>query len=126
MGTVNDFLVAYLDSIDERLLTYLDDNEELRLDTVQRLRFYATALLDGSITPDAVAEDRPDFFALVPAFVAAYAPEGIEGLQEKASFLESPTTGGGAPLTGADRAYLAAVETVLDMYPDMRTTDKEE
>jgi len=34
---VNDFLVTFLDSIDERLLEYLDEDEELRLDVVQRL-----------------------------------------------------------------------------------------
>jgi hypothetical protein len=36
-GTVNEFLVVYLDSIDERLLEYVDD-EELRIDAVRRLR----------------------------------------------------------------------------------------
>ncbi len=39
-GTVNDFLVTYLDSIDEQLLEYLDEDEELKLDAVKRLRFY--------------------------------------------------------------------------------------
>jgi len=28
MGPVNDFLVTYLDSIDEQLLEYLDDDDE--------------------------------------------------------------------------------------------------
>ena len=51
---MNDFLVLYLDSIDERLLEYLDEDDELKLDAVQRLSFYTTALLDGSITPDHV------------------------------------------------------------------------
>ena len=36
-GTVNDFLVTYLDSVDERLLEYLDEDDELKLDAVQRL-----------------------------------------------------------------------------------------
>jgi hypothetical protein len=36
-GTVNDFLVVYLDSVDERLLEYLDEDDELKLDAVQRL-----------------------------------------------------------------------------------------
>ena len=125
MEAVSEFLVVYLDSIDERLLDYLDEDDELCLDTVQRLRFYVTALLDGSISASAVAEDWPDFFDLVPAFVAAYAPEGMEELEEKAAFLGSPTTGGDVPLTEADGAYLAPVETVLDMYPDVRTTDEE-
>ncbi len=30
---VNEFLIVYLDSIDERLLDYLDQDEELRRDT---------------------------------------------------------------------------------------------
>ena len=34
---MSDFLVVYLDSIDERLLEYLDEDDELRLDAVQRL-----------------------------------------------------------------------------------------
>jgi hypothetical protein len=50
MEAVNDFLVVYLDSIDERLLEYLDEDEELKLDAVQRLRFYTSALLDGRST----------------------------------------------------------------------------
>ena len=57
---MNDFLPSYLDTIDERLLGYLDENDELRADTVQRLRFYTSALLDGSLSPAAVAEDWPD------------------------------------------------------------------
>jgi hypothetical protein len=119
---VNEFLVVYLDSIDERLLEYLDDNEELRLDTVQRLRHYTTALLDGVITPVAVAEDWPDWFDLAPAFVAAYAPDEVEELEEAATFLEIGTV---ALLNKADRAYLMALELQLDMYPDMRASGEE-
>src|ERR1039458_4785489 len=37
-GAVSDFLFTYLDSIDERLLENLDEDEELELDAVQRLR----------------------------------------------------------------------------------------
>jgi hypothetical protein len=55
-GPVSESLIRYLDSIDERLLDYLDE-DELRLDVVKRLRFYASALLDGSITGSAVGED---------------------------------------------------------------------
>ena len=79
MGSVNDFLVTYLDSIDEQLLEYLDEDEELKLDAVLRLRFYTSALLEGSISPDHVMEDWPDWYQLTPAFVATYGTEELEG-----------------------------------------------
>jgi hypothetical protein len=116
---VNEYLVVYLDSIDERLLDYLDEDEELRLDVEQRLRYYRSALLEASITPAAVAEDWADWFDLTRAFVATYAPEGIEELEEAA-----PLTSGeiqeDTVLTEADWSYLAAVEPLLDVYPEMR------
>jgi hypothetical protein len=115
---VSEFLVLYLDSIDEGLLECLDEDDELRLDVVKRLRFYASALLDGSITASAVAEDWEDWFDLVGAFVAAYAPEGVGELEEAATFLEDEN--GGDTLTGEDRAYLGAVVPLLDSYPEMR------
>jgi hypothetical protein len=80
-GPVSDFLVTYLDSIDERLLEYLGEDEELKLEAVQRLRFYTTALLEGSITPDRVLEDWPDWYQLVPAFVATYGPDELQELE---------------------------------------------
>jgi len=64
---VNGFLLSYMDSIDERLLEYLDEDDDLRADTVQLLRFYASVMLDGSLSPAAVAEDEPDWFDLAPA-----------------------------------------------------------
>jgi hypothetical protein len=76
-GLWHDFLVSYLDSIDERLLEYLDDEGELKPEVVQRLRFYTTALLDGSLTLDHVVEDWPDWFQLAPAFVAAYGTDEL-------------------------------------------------
>jgi hypothetical protein len=114
---VSEFLVDYLDSIDERLLEYLDEDDELRLDVVKRLRFYASALLDGSVTASAVTEDWEDWFDLVGAFVAAYAPEEVTELEEAATFLEDDD---GDVLTGEDRAYLGAVVPLLDSYPEMR------
>jgi hypothetical protein len=114
---VNEFLVLYLDSIDERLLDYLDEDDELRLDVVKRLRFYAGALLDGSITVSAVAEDWEDWFDLVGAFVATYAPDEVAELEEAATFMDDED---GDVLTGEDRAYLGAVVPLLDSYPEMR------
>jgi hypothetical protein len=76
MATVSEFLVTYLDSIDERLLDYLDEDDELRPEIVKRLRHYASVLLEGSVTPVAVGEDWGDWFDLTRAFVATYASQG--------------------------------------------------
>jgi hypothetical protein len=116
---VSEFLVTYLDSIDERLLDYLDEDDELRPEVIKRLRHYASALLEGSIIPAAVAEDWADWFDLVGAFVAAYAPEEIEELEEAAPLM-SDEVEEDTVLTEVDRAYLVAVELLLDAYPEMR------
>ena|SRR5208283_781632 len=120
LEAVNDFLVVYLDSIDEQLLEYLDEDDELKLDAVQRLSFYTTALLDGSITPDHVEEDWPDWYQLVPAFVATY---GSEELEVAAELLEAIEEDEDVTLTEADRDYLKVLELWLGMYPEMRTTE---
>jgi hypothetical protein len=48
---VSEFLVTYLDSIDERLLDYLDEEGEPRPEVVKRLHYNASAFMEGSITP---------------------------------------------------------------------------
>jgi hypothetical protein len=123
MGLVNDFLVVYLDSIDERLLEYLDEDEELKLDAVQRLRFYTTALLDGSITPDHVMEDWPDWYQLVPAFVATYGSDELQELECAAVLLEAIEEDEDVTLNEADRDYLKALEEWLGMYSEIRNTE---
>jgi hypothetical protein len=67
----------------------MGQDEELKLDAVQRLRFYTTALLDGSITPDHVMEDWPDWYQLVPAFVAAYGTDELKEAEVATVFLEA-------------------------------------
>jgi hypothetical protein len=119
MACVNDELVVYLDSIDERLLDYLDEEDELLPEVVKRLRYYASALLEGTIRPAAVAEDWADWFDLVQAFVASYAPEEIEELEEAAPLM-SDEVEEDTVVSEADRAYLAAVGLLLDTYPEMR------
>ena len=116
-GLVSEFLVLYLDSIDDGLLDYLDEDDELRPEVVKRLSTYARALLEGSITPAAVAEDWADWFDLMQAFVAAYAPDEVGELEEAATFMDGPEVCGDAVLTEADRAYLTALELQLDMLP---------
>ena len=123
MDPVNDFLVVYLDSIDERLLEYLDEDDELKLDAVKRLRFYTSALLEGSITPDHVMEDWPDWYQLTPAFVATYGPDELQELEGAAVLLEAIEEQDDVSLTDADRVYLKALEAWLGMYPEMRTTE---
>ena len=83
----------------------------------------ATALLDGSVRPARLAEDWPDWFDLAPAFVAAYAPGGVEELEE-AGFLEGPEVGDAAPLTKAGWVYPRALEVQLDIYPEMRSAEE--
>ncbi len=121
-GPVSDFLVVYLDSVDERLLEYLDEDDELKLDAVQRLRFYTSALLVGSITPMHVVEDWLDWYALVPAFVAAYGSDELQELELGAEFLGAIEVDEDVILTKADLAYLKELEAWIDMYPEMRTT----
>ena len=123
-GTVNDFLFTYLDSIDERLLEYLDKHHELKLDAVKRLRFYTSALLEGSITPDHVLEDWPDWYQLVPAFVATYGSDELRELEIGAEFLGAIEEREDVSLSKADLAYLKVLESWLDMYPEMRTTEE--
>ncbi len=84
MGCVSEFLVDYL-----------DEDDELRPEVVKRLRYYTTALLDGTITPAAVAElgKGPEF-------------------KDADDFDQ--------PLSEADRAYLVALEPLLDAYPEIR------
>ena len=120
---MNDLLVVYLDSIDERLLEYLDEDEELKLDAIQRIRFYTSALLEGSITPDHVVEDWPDWYQLASAFVATYGTEELQELEGAAGLLVAIEEQDDVSLTKADRAYLKALEAWLDMYPEMRATE---
>ncbi len=124
MEAVNDFLVVYLDSIDERLLEYLDEDDELKLDAAQRLSFYTTALLDGSISPEHVDEDWPDWYALARAFVAAYGSDELRELEAGAEFLGAIEELDDVSLTEADRAYLKVLEAWLGMYPEMRNIEE--
>ena len=124
-AVANAFLVVYLDTIDEALLEYLDEDDEMLLDAVRRLRLYTSTLLDGALTPAQLTEDWDDFFDLAPAFVAAYGSAELEELEYAASFLGSVQGDAEVTLTEGDRAYLRELETQLDMYPEMRTTTEE-
>jgi len=117
---VNGFLASYLDTVDERLLEYLDDEEELSVNAVRRLRLYTSALLAAALTPAQVMEDWPDWFYLVRAFAVAYGSAELEELEYAASFLYSVEGHTEVHLTDPDRSYLQELELQLDMYPEMR------
>ena len=112
-------MVGYLDSTDEPLLAYLDEEDELPPEVVNRLRYDASAILEGSVTPAAVAEDWADWFDPSRAFLATYAPEGIEEMEAGVPLM-SEEVGEDAVLTEADRVYPPAVELLLDARPEMR------
>ena len=119
---MNHTLVAHLDTVDERLRAYLDDDDEMSLDAVCRLREYADALLHGCITTLDLAHAWPDFYDLAPAFVAAYAPGEVGELECKATFLTAPEDH--EPLTQEDRSYLEALGVHLDLYAEIRDPEE--
>jgi hypothetical protein len=118
---VNDVLVTYLGTIDKQLLFYLDEDDEMMFDTVERLRSYTSALLDGWLTPAHLVEEWPDWYALATAFVFAYGTEELGELQDAATLLREHHEVG---LTESDRAYLVALGTRLDMYPEIRNVNE--
>jgi len=119
---MNDTLVTHLATIYEPLLAYLDDDDEMSLDTVCRLREYADALLHGSVTTVDLAHAWLDFYDLAPAFVAAYAPDDVGELEQKATLLTAPHDH--EPLTEDDRRYLEALGVHLDLYAEVRDTEE--
>jgi len=88
---VNDFLINGLRHNDGRLLAYVDTHSELTLSTVQRPRFCARAMLEGSMTPRQIADEWADWFLLTPAFIAAYGTLELADLGAEARF---PRNGG--------------------------------
>jgi hypothetical protein len=121
---VNDILITHLGTTHEPLFNYLDEDDEMMFDTVERLRLYASALLSGSITPATLADDWDDWFDLAPAFVLAYGTEELARLQDAASFLRAVEEHGEGGLDEADRVYLTALASRLDMYPELRHVEE--
>ncbi len=69
-------------------------------------------------------EDWPDWYALVPAFVAAYGTEELQEPERAAVFLRAVEEHGDVSLTRVDRTYLKTLEAGLGMYPEMRNAKK--
>jgi hypothetical protein len=118
-GAVDDRLLAYLDTLPERFLGYLNDDDELSAYTVKRLLVNASALLAGSITASALAEGWPDWSDLTRAFVLAYGTEDLQAVEAPAAFLSAVKENDDVALTDAERAYLEALIAMLDVYPEI-------
>jgi hypothetical protein len=123
---MNEDLVAYLDVIDPSLLTYLDRDHDLSLETVERLYGYALALRQGLVTPAQIREDWDDFFDLADAFVLAYGSRRLDGLH-KGSPLLVPALEGEAPsvLADTDRTLLVALVRELGDFVAARRSSNE-
>ena len=116
----NDLLVSYLESIDKRLLDYLDDNEDLSVATTERLRSYTSELLAGTITAPGLADAWADWFPLVSAFVTGYGSVELEDLSEDLAFGPETEADGAGPPSGLVRGYLLTLELELDLYPERK------
>jgi hypothetical protein len=114
----NDLLVRYLESIDKRLLQYLDEDEDLSVATTERLRSYTSDLLAGTITPTEVLAAWGDWFDLTAAFVTTYGSVELEDLEEESGFGREMETENDGPPTGLIRGYLLSLELELDLYPE--------
>lgn len=100
-------LAAYLASIDEGLLGYLDAQKELAAATLAHVQRYAVALAERLLTPADVAEDWQDFFELAEAFVLAYGSPHLDHLYRRVALLDAPSVTGRQPAEGSDRLFLA-------------------
>jgi hypothetical protein len=116
----NDLLVRYLSSIDKRLLEYLDDDEDLSVETTGRLLTYTTDLLAGTLTASGLAAAWGDWFDLVGAFVTTYGSVELEDLEEESGFGPATESEEGEPPTGLRRGYLLTLELELDLYPETK------
>jgi hypothetical protein len=119
MGSVTDDLVTYLDAVDERLVGYLGDNEDLSSETVARLQRFAVALSEGSMTPGLVLEDWADFYPLAAAFVVVRGSDELRGLYDEATVF-SAVVGRDVQFTDADRVFLVALSDELERYEGAR------
>ena len=67
-----------------------------------------------------MTEDWEDWFDLVGAFVAVYAPDALEGLRDESPLMSSEDRP--EALLEADRVFLRELERLLAMYPEIRGT----
>lgn len=99
-------LPGNLDSIDPRLIGYLDADGNLSVDAIRRVERYAVALIQERVVPEHVHEDWPDFFPLVAALILAYGSPRLRQLARMSSIFKG---WGDDPLTERDRTFLVAL-----------------
>ena len=116
---VADDLVTYLDAVDEGLVDYVDDQQNLSSETVRRLQRFAVAMSEGSMTPGLAREDWPDFYPLAAAFVVVCGSDELRSLYDQAT-LFSAVVRGDVPFTDADRVFLVLLSDELERYAAAR------
>jgi hypothetical protein len=114
---VNDALSSYLSNIDARLLQYLDDTGEIPVDIVVRLHRFAGSIVEGSGTPELVAQEWPDFYDLASAFVVTYGSTELQDLYDRANLEAAVAEGRVIPVGDTDRVLLVQLTDELEAYP---------
>lgn len=112
-------LVTHLGAVDERLVGYLDEEKNLSSEAVQRLRRFAVAMSEGSMTPELALEDWPDFYPLAAAFVVACGSDELRGLYDQATVF-SAVVRRDVQFTDADRVFVVALSDELERYAGAR------
>jgi hypothetical protein len=116
----NEPLVTYLDSIDKRLLDYLDEDDELSVVSTRRLRSHISELLAGTMTTSTLSAAWPDWFDLVSAFVVTYGSLELEDLEVESGFGRDTEWDGEGPPSGLIRGYLLTLELELDVFSERK------
>ena len=85
---------------------HVDDRSDLSPETVGLLHTYVVALSAREITTETVAEDWPDFFDLLNAFVVTYGSEELNAASGRIDALWSVKRGTTAQPSLDQRRYL--------------------
>lgn len=117
MEDVSSDLVTYLDAIDGGLVDYLDDERNLSVETVARLRRYAVAMSEGSMTAGLAREDWADFYPLAAAFVVVCGSDELSDLYDKSTVFSAMVRTEVA-FTDADRVFLVTLADELERYTE--------
>lgn len=110
-------LVTHLDAVDGELAGYLDEAGNLSDETVRRIRRFAVAMSEGSMTPGLALDDWADFYPLAAAFVVVCGSDELSELYDQATVF-SAVVRGDVQFTDADRVFLVMLADELERYAD--------